>query len=144
MKSNKVTFIPSENPATKQRSNLTGQTMYFVAYAIYNRQKSLRARGPKGIQGQRLSRFLKHDTPTNIFTPPPPPPWTGTLVYERVKPRSMLPKASYTAESRVALIQPFESRLGRTWRSEIAEKRAVSSLPGVCLVHSPLTCSPLW
>ena len=83
-------------------------------------------------------------TYAHFYPPPPPPPWTGTLVYERVKPRSMLPKASYTAESRVALIQPFESRLGRTWRSEIAEKGAVSSLQGVCLVHSPLTCSPLW
>jgi len=54
MKKDKATFIPSENPATKQRSNLTEQTMYFVAYAIYNRQKSKGAHGSKGLTGPKI------------------------------------------------------------------------------------------
>lgn len=51
MKKDKATFIPSENPATKQRSNLTEQTMYFAAY---NRQKSVGANGPKGLTRPKI------------------------------------------------------------------------------------------
>ena len=51
MKKDKATFIPSENPATKQRSNLTEQTMYFVTY---NRQKSVGANGPKGLTRPKI------------------------------------------------------------------------------------------
>lgn len=54
MKEDKATFIPSENPATKQLSNLTEQSMYFVAYAIYNRQKSIGANGPKGLTRPKI------------------------------------------------------------------------------------------
>ena len=130
MKEDKATFIPSENPATKQLSNLTEQSMYFVAYAIYNRQKSIGANGPKGLTRPKIISVSETwNTYEHFYSP-----WTGILVYETVKTCSMMPKASYTAEWRAAPLQPFESRPDRT-RQAFASFTAPDMLAPVIILR---------